>query len=118
MIREKIGSVLQANPNLPNHAVQLRDLLMTSGLFPLFLENAKVRPIDPRHPHYADLAAGEAHRVQGYMEALYDILEFKERYLLPVAGPAPKRLVPDFGANDVLVRRNIMTQEEVDGLNK
>lgn len=61
--------------------------------------------------------ATEAAFSNGYFQCIDDILYFKERFLLDKEEPgvAPNKMM-QFGARDKLLKHNILTREELNGL--
>lgn len=113
----------KATAHFLNHGFSLTQLaeivlyIDTSGLFRLLLENAKVQHVDEKNPNFQSLSMAEAHRSFGYMQALDDILNFKNKYLVDAPNISPS-LVPDFGATKSLLKKNLISKEEADELSK
>lgn len=95
--------------------LQAMSLLNETLVLDYLVEQGKPKPIYPGGDSFVDLQVAEYNKSIGYNQCLYDLINFKERFLeVVVAQNAPM----DFGAVARLEEQQDLTKEEADAIRR
>jgi len=101
------------SPDLLSTYITGLTYLERSYVIDFLRERATVKIIDGGSD--VQKAAAEAHRSLGYQQALDDLINFKEKFIIGAANKG-QPLTPTFGAVDRAFQQNDLLPEEVDAI--
>lgn len=98
------------------HVVDAQASLRLAGLEPILTQLGRASTVGVQGD--VQILATRAAFSDGYMTALDDILNFREKYIQPVlsdrAGMSKHPVRPSFGANTSVLMNDLLTQDELE----
>lgn len=101
---------LQKSEQFLSLYTQGMSLLFQSGILDILKEMSRCRPASVATGNYVYEQLANAGYSMGYSAAIDDLMDFREKYLMPIVKVNPE---PEYGAFTIAVDKGDLTEEEV-----